>query len=279
MTKIKKPNLLIAGFQKCASTSLYDFLIKHDKIVGSEPKESYYLCDQPEKFVGNSLIEKKWSNFFGGRIDDTNKYLLEATVANFYQEKALNYALSNKCKVIFIVRDPLERLMSIYKYQKNKSILKESGDIDFSNFINNVKTGAYKHELLSNAIEHGKYHKYIEKWRLKVGFENVFVLGLKDLIGIEKIKLVPLFDFLDIKMNIGNQMKVANKSRQPINLKTHLFLVEHFGGKKIPLKNHILKLYKYFSYKQATKPELGFSLNLELRKQYSEEYKHLSNHF
>ena len=36
-----RPNLLLAGFQKCGSSSLFHMLNKHPEITGSMPKESF----------------------------------------------------------------------------------------------------------------------------------------------------------------------------------------------------------------------------------------------
>ena len=279
MSQIDKPNLLIAGFQKCASTSLYDLLTSHDEILGSTPKETYFLCDNPDGFVPHRLMAKKWSDLFIQKDNRCQKYYLEATVANFYQEKAIAYAQDNNCKVIFIVRDPIDRLLSVYNYQKHNFILSESGDTTLADFISNAKNGFYTHEFLKNALEHGKYYKYIERWKLEVGSENVFVLGLKDILNGEIIELNELFDFLSLEVPTNSKIKFRNVSMQPANLKAHKLLLSVFGGKKIPFKKQIIKAYKNKYFNKAKKPMLELSLKLDLQQYYSEEYEQLKKYF
>ena len=115
-----RPNLYIVGFQKCGSSSLFDYLASHPNIVGSHSKETFALVDpQSEHYRPQENVQDPGFSFdrYYDSAAQTADYRLEGSVVNFYQKQAQQFiAASPDSKVVFILRDPIDRLKSNYRY-------------------------------------------------------------------------------------------------------------------------------------------------------------------
>ena len=108
------PNLIVIGAMKCATTSLHYYLGLHPEIFMSQEKELNFFLRQGNWHKG---IEWYRSHFVGD--------------AKIYGESSPNYAnypfsqgvqerihrLVPEAKVIYVVRDPIERILSHYVHQ------------------------------------------------------------------------------------------------------------------------------------------------------------------
>jgi len=277
--KSVEPNLFIVGFQKCGSSLLFDLLEKHPQISGTDPKETFFLTDpiyenyNPAKNFNNPVA--KWDIFLPQ--SQNTRYILEGTVANFYQATALEYIKSKEnSRVIFIVRDPVERFISNYKYYSN-NIPKLKGKLELEEYYQNVVEGAYKEDSLKYAIEHGCYHRYIEQWKKALGNERVLIVGMSSLLKDTQVQVNQIFKFLNLP---EHQVQVEDKVNKSVRVRykaLHRILANYLGG-DFPLKKNLKKFYyRYLTSDLELKPDNG--LILKLKSYYKEEYDHYSNLF
>lgn len=274
---MKKPNLYIVGFQKCGSSSLYDMLCNHPEIIGTTPKETFYLSDiGDENYDNNKSIDNPeitWENYFS---NFDAKYLLEASVNNFYQKRALKYISENGGKVIIIMRDPVDRFISNYKYYST-SIFKITGEIGPLEYYQKVKEGIFDRDCLRYSIEHGKYYSFIKIWQEALGNENVKLLSFKELIHNPENVFNDVCEFLLLEKIKIEDIKWKNESVKIRNLSTHNFLVNNFGKMKI-LKRLFRGIYlKIFTTKFELK--VDESVKALIRKEYEVEYEHYKEYF
>lgn len=117
---MRLPNCLLAGFEKCGTTSIYNYLNQHPHIYMSPVKEPNFL-------------ERDWDTFTGekkDRIDTLEKYQNLFSAANdshiaigeaspnllFYYQSSIpriqHYVPD--AKIVAILRDPVERAYSDY---------------------------------------------------------------------------------------------------------------------------------------------------------------------
>lgn len=199
------PNLLVVGFAKCATTSLAKHLSHHPEICAPTVKETYFLADAGSPFVEMSeffeevgLAENKtaraaeaFRQFTGAYRNE--KYLFDATPYHFCQKNALHYAKNrSNTKVIFIIRDPLDRLQSSFDFFKN--VQQEFPNITFEEYVDiqlsNKKTRTEFRQKISRPffkavfdvdLAMGRYADYILPWIDELGADNIFVGKLEDL--------------------------------------------------------------------------------------------------
>lgn len=211
------PNLFIAGFQKCASSTLFDHLKGHPQINGSIPKETYFFTDPDydnytSEFNINTTPERI-AELYPVSSDEI-KYRLEATVANFYQAAALEYAKVNPdLKVIFIIRDPVERFVSVFNYAGTNGLHLPLGTSISDYYQMIIENGLEeKKHLLRFGLEHGHYQKYIDSWKEILGGEKIYVASVKRMNNNLANELNCIFDFLGIKKFDSQNIIYKNKT-------------------------------------------------------------------
>ncbi len=272
-----RPNLFIVGFQKCGSSTLFDILANHPNIIGTKPKETFFLVDKKNSHYNSlkniSNPNSSWNIFYPSNATDY-RYRIEGSVLNFYQNTALEYVKNHlDSKVIFIIRDPVERFISNYKYYFGKKI---SFDTKFEDYINKVKSGFYEIEEQKYAIEHGKYVKYIKIWTEALGKERIHIVSFKKLIKETKPEINHLFKFLDEKEIDLDIVPHKNISRSHIFPSFQRIVAGKFKGEFI--EKYIRPVYKAIFMRENTfvPPD---DIKAALRKEYEEEYLEYSNYF
>ena len=123
------PNIIIAGAPKCGSTSLYHLLSQHPDIYFPVCKEPGYFI--AEYFQSISTQSPNYSRFRSNLILDKVEYYRQYSAAHqhFRGDASITYLfkprmaadkilreLGRDVHIIFILRNPLRRLVSQYQY-------------------------------------------------------------------------------------------------------------------------------------------------------------------
>jgi hypothetical protein len=109
------PDFLVLGAQKAGTTSLFNYLCLHPKVIGSVPKEIFYFCSHSEKdefwyrrhFSRQSVVRKRGA--LCGEATPISLYIPHAA------ERAAD--LVPKAKLIVVLREPAARAVSHYHHQ------------------------------------------------------------------------------------------------------------------------------------------------------------------
>jgi len=124
------PFLIIGGTQRAGTTTLYKYLSDHPNVCASSIKETRFFLDKDyplpsaDRFNGTNL--DAYGKFFA-HCTDLTKIRVEATPDYLYSDTALKIAdLLPRAKMIFILRDQVERMVSWYKYAIQRGLLEES---------------------------------------------------------------------------------------------------------------------------------------------------------
>ena len=214
--KNRIPNLVIVGSQKCGTTSLFHYLSQHPNIAACAPEK------EPGFFIFD-----KWAQSFWHRKNNicmknkkqmlkemmylnlTNeKYFMEATTYYTQGVNETKYKIpktilnqSPDCKIIYIVRNPFQRLISNYFHQKRR------GDKDT---LFKVSNDFYK-------INTCLYYDRIKPFISFLGKDRVHVLSLENLKLNPNNELEKVYNFLDlpdhkeVKLNIHNETSPKNE--------------------------------------------------------------------
>lgn len=277
-----KPNLFIAGFQRCGSTSLFSLLNQHPSIQGSNPKETFFLSDPDyEHFDFNYSVynnDSSWKNFFDK--NGTYKYLMEGSVCNFYQETAIQYFEHYPdAKIVLIVRDPIERFKSTFKYYWQRNLKSSLEDITIGEYYYLVKNRKVTKEPIKFAIEHGHYSRYVDQLINKCGHERLFIVGIKSIIDDPLRSINQLFTFLglttfdkmsSLKENQAEKLKYPKIYNFILNNSFGFGLGSSFLGKKV------MKMVKR---KKTYNPVIPNQIKKELVDEYKEEYRRFGDLF
>jgi hypothetical protein len=108
-----KPNLFIIGAMKSGTTSLHNYLHAHPEIAMSEEKEPGYFVEElnlkrGESWYLNLFNTDKAAKYWGESSTHYTKLPLYKGVAERI------YQFNPQAKLIYVMRDPFERLVSHY---------------------------------------------------------------------------------------------------------------------------------------------------------------------
>jgi len=185
VTKRIKPNFLVIGAAKCGTTSLCDLLGQHPQLFMSTPKELYFFCRRFE--------EKSWEwyeSFFAGA--KSSQTIGEGTP--FYTDRvgypktAERIAKSlPQVKLIYIVRPPLERIVSLWRMWAN---MKQN----VPEFNQSVQDESLQPELVYGS----KYWFQISAYRDYFPDDQILVLFLEDFKSNTEAVMERCFKFLGV---------------------------------------------------------------------------------
>jgi len=237
--------LIIGGTTKAATTSLYYYLAAHPDVCPSTMKETRFFIDQNYPVQSASPIgwatdpDKFDETFFGSTSE---KYRLEATPDYLYSTgtpQRIKDRLPNT-KVVFLLRDPITRMVSWYKYARQRADIPEG--MSFSEYAEKQLNHEYFEEAKQHrleldqacsdteqdtglsvppayffcALEHGRYASYLKNYFNILGPDRVSVYCYEDLCKDPQQILVDLCRFTSLSSDFYNDydFKVFNRSRK-----------------------------------------------------------------
>lgn len=244
------PNLLVIGAMKSGTTSLHDYLSKHPDIFMSSPKEIHYYADANYK----KWAKEKYMNFFKTekKYAGTSPQSYTKCHNKFYQNIPERiYKDTPDVKLIYIVRDPIERYKSHVLESYHCDPLE---DIKYSQESENyLKTSMYGMQLKA-------YLKYFD-------LGQIYVLALEDLQENPLVEMNQLFSFLGVsKLNDASLFEsiknTASSKKIPRSIKDHLLFRIGMRINEGLIKRIGQKLALRFFKAQLKKPQVdSYELN------------------
>lgn len=199
------PNVILAGAQKCGTTSLCRFLAKHPDCVVSEPKEPNFFSR-----AENASHLRRYDRYFRAAgdahrvfIDGSTSYMADPAVA-----PRIFACLGKDVRIIFVLRDPSARAYSGLIHMVKRGHDRRTADeafLDLPDDLQSAKTAEaisvaraaadkrvasrpYRHlyddvlwnyRYIGNSLYSSLVHHYFDCF----GHERILVLFLEDIIA------------------------------------------------------------------------------------------------
>lgn len=168
------PDFVIGGAPKCGTTSLCDALASHPDVFMTNPKEpTYYVSSvRGETVRGHNYSAAEYAALFDGRRaervagEGSTEYLWACEEA----APALRTARPD-CRVVFMLRDPIERAYSAYWYRLLR------GELPSGRTIGDHLRDDPSHWIFSGQ----RYADCLERWFEVFGHGQIHVLLTDDL--------------------------------------------------------------------------------------------------
>jgi hypothetical protein len=242
-----KCNLVVAGFAKCGTSSLHEYLDLHPQVCMSSTKEPHY-------FSKKDIYEKgpEWhDSLFVHAAKDVSVFGESSTSYSVWEPALVRIKqdLSNP-KLILIMRDPLERMLSHYRWMQaqglEKLCLEKALDAEeilpVSPEIHRI--GCYPWYRRAS-----HYSYFIPLIQIIFGEENVLLLKSKDLADTPAESMKQCFSFLGLEpfdfgdLNIRANETSSKRARRGTGLGwAYKFLPSSLKQNIAPLREMILKM-------------------------------------
>lgn len=228
-----RPDFLIIGVQRAATTSLYHYLTSHPQIVVTHKWRETYYFDNPENY------RKGFGWYIGhfpAKLRKGNKLTFEASPSYMYHKhipELIKQDLGN-IKMIAIVRNPVDRAYSAwqmyhsYSSLPHKHLRDRADERTFAEAIAqefNPESNTAKYPY--NYIDRGKYAQQIENYYNYFGKDNILILNFEqfchnlgaalnrvcDLLNIDYFSPNKINEFQNQKYAIANYVTSSNHAQ------------------------------------------------------------------
>ncbi len=241
------PNLIIAGVNKGGTTSLFSYLSMHPQICPAIKKETCYFL--PLRYGEKLPPLEEYSQYF--RQCNNQKYVMESTPGYFYGGQSIAQAINDNLgnvKILIILREPLSRLFSFYKFKK--SMVELNQNINFDEYIKQCENISST-EIIKRknnkywGIQGGFYVDYLENWFEIFDDNNSIKVVFFELLKSNSVQLLQeICQWLNIDDNLYNSasLEIENKT---VNYNHKFFhqaaLALNFTGEKLFRANPQIK--------------------------------------
>jgi hypothetical protein len=209
------PNLIIVGVSRGGTTSLFNYLVQHPDVCGSDVKELRYFA--PLRHGGDLAPIQEYARHF--RQCTGARYALEATPGYFYGGRRLAQGLRATLpgvSALVSLRDPVERCWSWFRFGKSRLRLPE--DMSFDTYLDRCED--LHRAGVDGELEHqpfwgmggGCYATWFDEWVEEFG--NRFrVLFFEDLARDPVAEMRAICRWLDLDERVVDEFTLDAENR------------------------------------------------------------------
>ncbi|MCF6159559.1 MAG: hypothetical protein E3K32_13540 [wastewater metagenome] len=230
--------LIIGGTTKAATTSLFFYLKNHPRICAANRKETRFFLDAGYPVPPGYRFEDgldKYNQLYSCCTDMHVR--MEATPDYLYSRgtpKKIQDSLP-EAKIVFILREPVSRLISWYKFAKQINDI--PGKTTFEEYVDlQLKhNGKSKNKQCLLALEQGRYSTYLKQYFELFGRDRIHVVFYEDLSNnpASVVKEICTFANIDPTFYNNYDFKAFNRSETMRNSRIHsLYIKFRFSVRK-----------------------------------------------
>ncbi len=202
------PTLVIAGAQKCGTSTLHRLLRSHPQVFMSVPKELHYF----DRYWRRGL------DWYSSQFTPGPEHLHagESTPVYLYRPAARRRMMTSlpDAKIVVALRDPVKRAYSHYWHSKRLEVdaavsFEQALELEASRVAEKIKKNRSRYSYL----DRGHYIDQLLDLGQVYGPEQLHIILLEDLIADRVGCLERLFAFLDISTGPASTLKQQWKNR------------------------------------------------------------------
>lgn len=194
------PNLIIIGAMKCGTTSLHFYLSLHPEIQMSKSKELDYFAERYNWHKGlawyeSHFLEHPEKRVYGESSPNYTNYSLSPEVPDRM------HALVPNAKLIYLVRDPIERMQAQYIHKFSEGT--ETRNINEALF--DIHTKPY--------LQRSLYYSQLERFLAFYPLSQILVVAAEDLKSNRQNTLRKIFEFLEVDASFYSQLYTVERHK------------------------------------------------------------------
>ncbi|MEG3765198.1 sulfotransferase domain-containing protein [Alteromonas sp. 14N.309.X.WAT.G.H12] len=275
-----EPNFfIIAGSEKCGTTSLFQYLADSKLFNISIQKETDYFRKSVTPTIESYIEEFSAS--------DLNKFFLEASPGYLTDSEIVADKIKNTLTnhhLFFCLRDPTDRFISSYNFRKSRLYIPTEMSLDdyFEQcclFEQGKETDDRLDDWSLRTLDGGNYFKHLTNFeRSGIKFTiipfNDLAKNPRGILG-SILRLANITsDFFDQYSFEKNNVTIGfkNKTLQRIALKVNKKL-EYFWVKNPKVKKSALNLYRMLNGKKAPRKNIEDPVYSKIKEYYKKDYE------
>lgn len=236
------PDFIIIGCQKCATTSLYDYLVQHPNILSAAQKEIHYFDSNYN--IGITWYKSFFPTVFSKNLKKLSKIKFvtgEASPMYIFNQivpKRMSEVLPS-VKLIAILRNPIDRAYSHYNMQVKNGYEKLSFEEAINSEEKRIAGEREREEQDANYVginlrdysylSRGLYVNQLTIWMNYFPKSQFLILRTEDLDDNPNVFMNQIFKFLEIPAyEIRNLQKVNVGEYKSMNPATRKMLIDYF---------------------------------------------------
>ncbi|MDX6652969.1 MAG: hypothetical protein QOJ38_1750 [Solirubrobacterales bacterium] len=175
------PNLIVIGAMKCGTTSLHRYLRLHPEIAMSAPKELNFFVGELQWGLGEEWYRSHFDPRLAIRGESSVHY---TNFPRFAGVPERIHSLVPEAKLIYMVRDPIDRMLSHYVHNRAGGYERLEAEEAFA------KPSSY--------IDRSRYAMQLEQYLEHFPAENVLVATQEELNRDRRGTLRRIFEYLGV---------------------------------------------------------------------------------
>jgi hypothetical protein len=254
------------GAQKAGTTSLHDILYQHPEVFLPINKEAHFF-DEDEKYA----LGFKWyyENFFSDRKNE--KICGSCTPEYMYFDKVpkrIFESCGREVKLIFLLRNPVDRAYSHYLMSKRRCLEELSFEAALKEENSRIKTGYLNKSNFSYGTR-GFYFSQIKRYLEYFPKKNMMFIRFEDDFVNNRAKTVEeILQFLDLKQ-IDLDVNIKSNEARSSRIKA----IQRFIYKPNVIKSffsffvnqQMKSKIRLMIYDKVMRPEKKSNINIELK--------------
>ncbi len=208
----KKIDLMIVGGQKCGTTSLNNYLIQHPKLIGNAMDIEFNYFVNPGAYKN---LDDAFSKHFGRNISQESLVIAKNIMSHNSMAIRNLYDHNPLVKIVFIMRDPLERSYSSFEYARRQ------GWEDSEDFTSSFQTRSDYNVTSILDVDFTKYKMLsdyeFQYHNLTTCFpeENIIPIIYEDFVSQPQPLLDQIILRLELEPHVFDVKKIHNEGAQP----------------------------------------------------------------
>ncbi len=266
MSHARFANFIIGGTEKAGTTSVFDWLSAHPEVCASSRKETDFFREQ---FTGDLTVDADRYAMYFERCERPVPVLMEASPGYLGEAATVAprmRALAPDAKVLFILRDPIDRMYSSYHFHRGRLNLPQ--DLTFEDYVGRCieyDKGAGSPQRLGldewylKVLRFGCYADFISIFRSELRAENIKIMFFEALRQDARAFMVELSQFLGIDASCwasfdfrpsNTTFSGRNRALHRLAVRTNA-VVEPLMRRYPRLKQSLVRAYKALNQERA----------------------------
>lgn len=199
--KTSKPDFIIIGAMKCATSAIYEYLCQHPKVWNRKPKEVHFYTQNYDKGLDWYL------NLFQDKPDEC--IAGEASPSYFdnsYSTEIPQLILEDfpEIKIIVSLRNPTDRAVSHFYHIQSK--LGELSEYDVASYFSSEHINAFQENKVADLppyfggiLKIGQYAKRLPYWLKTYPSDQMILINQAKLDQFEYQTMKEIFEFLNLE--------------------------------------------------------------------------------